>query len=368
MPGQEDDLLRRLNALKPSSVQLDPLPPSIEVESSNAPQSVEDKLAARLKTLRGGGGGDSGLERTVSSSSRTARAPPLSPQVRDVGVSELPDRTLPEKDPIRNWQQHEPDDEQTLEELLAELGPAQGGKLAWLDPEDPKHIDSLLKEAREALPQEPDSGLESSTREADSNLDVESSKQASHEDQADQSDPEQDELDADDYIKKVLAELDIEKKYGGGEDDAKDDESSQEKGDGLDLPSTPSTLKDLPSNPSEKEPPSYEDSELEARFSKLGLSGLGLPSAPTNKPSSTKPTVTASLKPKAKSNLPTYTDEDIDSWCCICNEDGELRCLGCDGDIYCQNCWNDGHGTGLGQERGHKAVQYNKKPPKAAAA
>ena len=56
-----------------------------------------------------------------------------------------------------------------------------------------------------------------------------------------------------------------------------------------------------------------------------------------------------------------YTDEDIDAWCCICNEDADLRCLGCEGDLYCQECWKEGHGNGVGQERGHRAVQYVRK-------
>jgi hypothetical protein len=35
--------------------------------------------------------------------------------------------------------------------------------------------------------------------------------------------------------------------------------------------------------------------------------------------------------------------EDDDQWCCICNEDAILSCLGCDDDLYCRKCWNEGH-------------------------
>ncbi|KAM3419813.1 hypothetical protein BST61_g3144 [Cercospora zeina] len=357
MPGQDDDLLARLNALKPTSVKLETDAPVIDIRSS-APQTVEDTLAERLKTLRAGGS----LSPVGNVNSTAEPTPPAA----ETSERRVYDEAGAEKDPIRNWQGES--NEQSVDDLLAELE-ADG---QWkLDPEEPKSVQSLLREAQESLsktakptsnPQggHQDSGKISSPAE-DNNDNAVPGK----------SEDEQDEEDADEYIARVLAELDIEKKYGDAEHDEKEKECSNhnapgEGGDVLDLPSTPSQLKDAPVS-SGHEPPSYEDSELEARFSKLGFDSLGLPSTPTSKPTS-KPKVVASVKPKTKSNLPTYTDEDIDSWCCICNEDGEVRCLGCDGDLYCQACWSDGHGTGPGQERGHKAVQCSRKPPNAAAA
>ncbi|EME43770.1 hypothetical protein DOTSEDRAFT_62362 [Dothistroma septosporum NZE10] len=344
MPGNDDDLLARLNALKPSSVTFDETSASIDVQTPQ-PKTIEDKLASRLKNLRAGGA----PRRTSGSYGHLGAAGALTAQIKDELASE--------RHPVREWQ-HQDGDEQTLEDLLADLGPDDQWKL---DPEDPKNIKSQLKEAKEALPAGEANQAIYHRQDVEPEIPV-----PEHQDDHDKDEDQQDEEDADEYIQRVLAEVDLETKYDDLQDDAQNHARRYDPANvsTLTLPSMPSTLAE-PVEATDKGPPSYEDSELEARFSKLGMNGLDLPSAPTVHPSSSKPKVTASMKPK--SSLPTYTDEDIDSWCCICNEDAEVRCLGCDGDIYCQQCWKEGHGTGIGQEPGHRAVQYNRRPPGAAA-
>lgn len=341
MPAKDDDLLARLNALKPTSVSLEPKKPTIEVESS-APQSLEDQLASRLKNLRAG-------QDAPPPSSR--QDTPHSADPAEILTAKIQDEVTAEKDPISNWQD---DDEQSLEDLLAELGPEN----QWmLDPEDPKNINALLKEAKDALPESDDT----QAKEAEH-----SDPKEQHEDEKEtdeKAEDQQDEKEADEYVQRLLAALEVEDRYGPSEDDEQDAHPD------LKLPTTPSTLP--PPQPSKGS--ETTDQDLEARFSKLGMNNsLGLPSTPTSQPSSAKkPIIAAKLNSKS-SNLPSYTDEDIDSWCCICNEDGTVRCLGCDGDLYCQECWKDGHGTGPGQERGHKAVVFRRdgaeKKKKAAAA
>jgi len=36
-------------------------------------------------------------------------------------------------------------------------------------------------------------------------------------------------------------------------------------------------------------------------------------------------------------------EDDELPWCELCNEDAQLRCLGCDGDLYCRRCWKETH-------------------------
>ncbi|KAF2013294.1 hypothetical protein BU24DRAFT_234405 [Aaosphaeria arxii CBS 175.79] len=191
--------------------------------------------------------------------------------------------------------------------------------------------------------------------------------------------------EANDVIARVMAELAIAKKYDNLDDpsppsnDNDDEEPSnpptstkpptsqsppknqQAEGNDSSPSSSGNTPLTLPSAPTTTLPrdsltqtQSLEDA-LTARFASLSPSphsnDLTLPSAPSFSPAKKPPKVTAK-----------FTDEEIESWCVICNDDATLKCLGCDGDLYCRNCWMEGHrseGAGY-EERRHRAVVYSK--------
>lgn len=287
------------------------------------------------------------------------------------------------------------EDDKTLEELLMELGEGKGDEWGFASgsagdaAQGKKDIGRLLLEARRALPEGQESdevrqyrdGVKSALEDSKAivaqgngrgqDLDDEH-ENIGEEDDREGTKEEDEETEADKYVQQVLDELEMQKKHGDhGERDESDDEA------GLSLPSAPT---DLPPTPAKDGVAADEESDVDkglaARFASLGLSkasagdsnnnnGLDLPSAPSFNPTKKPANITKSLP---KSNLPNYTDEDIDSWCCICNEDAAVRCLGCDGDLYCNGCWQEGHGDGPGQETGHKAVLYSRGSVPAAAA
>ncbi|KAK3922182.1 Abscission/NoCut checkpoint regulator [Frankliniella fusca] len=46
-------------------------------------------------------------------------------------------------------------------------------------------------------------------------------------------------------------------------------------------------------------------------------------------------------------------------WCIICNEDAKIRCLGCDRDLYCKSCFQEGHADE--DMRSHSIEPFKKK-------
>lgn len=259
-----------------------------------------------------------------------------------------------------NWSgditDHNPEDEQTFEELLAELGPED----QWsLDAENANDVQKLLEEARKALPVDtkPDNGS-NAMADATVSRSVESGTKDSTAQKAgiidvsafSNTDPSSAHEDAEAaaYLQQILDEIELEKHHPTSTTDlnpAADDDGHNPLH--TPPPQDPPPLLDLPSTPTSVPPPL--PSTPQDLFS--------LPSAPTFAPAQ-KPIKVSKPSPK-----PQFTDEEIESWCVICNDDATVRCLGCDGDLYCAQCWREGHvGKDVGlEERGHRWVKYRRK-------
>ncbi|WVQ76630.1 hypothetical protein IAR50_006303 [Cryptococcus sp. DSM 104548] len=105
--------------------------------------------------------------------------------------------------------------------------------------------------------------------------------------------------------------------------------------------------------------PQEEDAMDEQTRQKLDLL-MGLKPSPAQV--NDKSQLPSVPKYKPTYDLPGYSsarDDDTDTWCCICSKDAMLQCIGCDNDLYCEECWRDGHGVAEGQERGHKVKRFN---------
>lgn len=276
------------------------------------------------------------------------------------------------------------EDDKTVEELLADLGPSE----EWdVGKSEKTQVEDLLKSAKSAL--DNIQGQQAESRERDDTR-SDPARLPAIDVSVFQAEPESDEEDpatvrrakttktnfdqeADELLAKILDEVKLEPpdpEEQVDKDDGEDLERANGKDDthvtdgvteglpSLDLPSTPS--KDPEPAPSVDEQDSSQDDHLASRFASLSL-----PSVPT-----TIRSTKSAAAPKSGTS-PGYTDEEIDTWCIICNDDATLRCIGCDGDLYCSNCWMEGHrGEDAGfEERRHKAIQFvkgggKKKAPK----
>ncbi|KAF3046512.1 hypothetical protein E8E12_010404 [Didymella heteroderae] len=365
----DGDLLARLNALKKSSVSLD-----TTYNASIAPRPTDD-LASRFARL--GSASPSKSPQPSRTTSANNVAAPGAPSYLEGVAQGLGGNAV----------EFNEEDEKSLEELLGELNGAVGERKEWdLGQREQADVGRLLKDMRTILPELQNDRAQGAQRPKQAGQEGKSEgltdwenvefdvgrgsvgpkrDEADGESDGDGSKKPTEEEEADDVIARIMAELEISKKYdppsrpppysdrdprpSNPEKPAEDnaDESS------LTLPSAPTTLKPTDSL---DETQAFEDA-FTARLAALAgphTDALGLPSAPSFAPSKKPPTVQSSLQSKL--------DDEIDTWCVICQDDATLRCLGCDGDLYCRNCWMEGHkGESAGfEERRHRAVEFVK--------
>lgn len=260
-------------------------------------------------------------------------------------------------------------DDQTLEELLADVTPEENPPQRQPDEPSDEQVKALLEQLSKEVPQE----------------DV-SSKDAKREEQesgSDDSDGEKMNREADEVIDRFRDEAEIEASRKRGSDNESDNESiaggdgNNDDGPGtkepadLDMPSVPSNLDDLPTTKGTGAAPKPKTvDDITARMAALrapsndedddGGDTLQLPSVPSSRPAG-KPV-------KRLTSRTNYTDDDVDSWCTVCLEDATLRCLGCDDDVYCTRCWKEMHvgPAAAFDDRTHRAVHFtrNKKKEK----
>lgn len=380
----DDDLLARLNALKKSSVNLDTTYTS-SIASSNALKPTDD-LAARFARL-GSPSPSSSPQPSRTTSTNNVSAPVVAPGAPSYleGIAQGVGGGSTE---------FNEEDEKSLEELLGELNNAVGDRNEWdVSSKEQQDVGKLLKDMKRILPEVVNSraqdakggATKGATNDKEGLTDWESIEvnvgtghvgagpgdrvDDNEEDEEGKKKTEDDE--ADDVIARVMAELEISKKYDppsppSPNDSDSDSGNRKEKSaldaddDDLALPSAPTDL--LEDDFARTQ--AIEDA-FTARLAALSApspktDALGLPSAPSFSPHK---------KPPVSSNIQKRIDEEVDTWCIICQDDATLRCQGCDGDLYCQNCWMEGHrGESAGfEEKRHKAVLFAKKKKQAAA-
>ncbi len=333
--------------------------------TSSTPSIAETDLAARLKSLRNG------------TSSPNPNPQPQKAANKD-SITSFPNPLHVDPDPLC-----EPfnTDDKTLDELLADLGPEE----RWtLTPDDPEDIRKLLDEAKSALPRDGETTADSKTFKPEDGRDRKESHltknyltgdldmsvfaldDGSRDGGAKEKrrgergmDLEAESREAQDIVAKLLDEIDLDRANETKDEEGKlipeeNKDNENEQGGGLSLPSAPSSLPEPPEAETSKKSLDFE-SDIAARMAALsGLStnSLGLPSAPTFKP----------IDKPVKGVVKKYTDEEVDSWCIICQDDATVKCIGCDGDLYCANCGKEGHmGPDVGwEEKRHKWVKFRR--------
>ncbi|ROW07916.1 hypothetical protein VMCG_03625 [Cytospora schulzeri] len=412
--ADDRSLLERLNALKPSVVTLDTSTNALNLSATGIqpaePLSREDALSKRLQTLRN--------RRDEEVEPRNPPPPPPYTEKPEGSPSQVTAQPLSTSsaspprqvaDPTTPGQRISndlrPDEEdRALDEILDGLDVEDDQwYLSETDDEDSKRVEELLAKLKNDPGAQPPESAEEKAKD---------SATKNHDD--DDSEGEEMSREVGDVISRAMDELTLEgpadptdhapdggpKADNGGSavesDKAPKDVSSDDVDGGnialpdvprddhddthgaptslprtpppesedeseLNLPTVPTRLVDPAPPPTSTSTGDPFESSIASRLAALKgtppiqTDAFGLPSVPTFQPED-RPVPGVAKKPG-------YTDEDQKTWCIVCLEDGTVRCLGCDGDVYCARCWREMHvGPSAGyDERGHKWEKFDRR-------
>ncbi|KAI1264863.1 hypothetical protein F5Y18DRAFT_69298 [Xylariaceae sp. FL1019] len=391
--GTDKSLLERLNALKPSSINLTDEPaseygPASTIERAKPP-SREDALKNRLNSLRNR---EADSAHQASSSPRapgphpakadqarlaeTSRLSTESGQPRPTTCSK-PTQPSEDLDPLLET------DDQTLEELLADLRSDD----SWLDEvaaEETEHqrVTALLNELGNAPSsnvdpegQDKDDGEDSSDDDSDGEVMTQETNAvlAKAMDEAEwensnkpSSPPPQPESSA------TVMPNETKSQAPSDNPPKSQERQSTASSDPFNLPTVPTELQEQPDIPAQSQSDTDFAASIASRMAALKLSGpRALPSAPTAEVDSLGLPIAPTFAPVDRpvpgiAKRTGLTDDDEKTWCVVCLADGAVRCLGCDDgdDIYCSRCWKEMHiGPSAGfDERGHSFETFVSRP------
>ncbi|KAG8159599.1 hypothetical protein KVR01_010236 [Diaporthe batatas] len=405
----DKSLLDRLNALKPTSVNLDRSTNALDIpttgtdhaSSAAEPLSREDALTERLRSLRNRGDNHDPPPPYSPSPPATRPQPQPPSAVRATGLSSPGVGTVSSRrsdDAAEGGSQSSGDYDHYFDDVLQPLdldedvSDSDGGGGPSRRVED---LLARLKAAPGAAAARPP--LPAGDNKPDQSDDDSEGEAMSHE--------------VEDVISRAMDALDLDGPRGGdsgagggdgdgdalalptvpqdaadeGQEDTASSSSQKPRppagrtnnddttAAGLSLPTVPTALVDpAPTSGAIPNPSGSSDpfeSSIEARLAALKGAGapiirtdaLGLPSAPTFRPEDNRGASRAAGPGKG------YTDADQKTWCIVCLEDATVRCLGCAedgsgvGEVYCARCWREMHvGPSAGyDERGHAWEKFD---------
>ncbi|KAK4181063.1 hypothetical protein QBC36DRAFT_138020 [Triangularia setosa] len=404
--SNDKSLLDRLNALKTSSVTLDHTPNTASFSAlppQNQPVSREDALAERLRQLRQGNTGPNLPHLEVQSSKDgpvlgslgngggdKAAPTPLAPTPPPAQPPVVTPRISSNRDPKEQLVNSLPSTPSSLPRMVSKTENAGGRLKSSYFVEGPQDVDdddvqALLEDLggedfhlTDALDETADTKTEDQrvselldklSKAVPPSSDDDEETTPHNEEEDDSSDGEHMTAAVDKILSQTNDELitlsnhtELEdNNTGQGNTNNGNSRNLEQLSNSNDSDSSPFELPTVPSALVDPAPDTFID-EISSRLAALRgvgpVDSFGLPAAPTFAPEERRST--PAKKPPLGGREEKYSDEDVKTWCVVCLDDGTVKCIGCDNDLYCDRCWREMHvGPRAGyDERGHQWVKY----------